>query len=111
MTTIAPRTIADPARARAHSLAAQSVSTIAINLDEIDQKDYAGAIEQLKHFIAAVTSDMAENELDTGGVMLLGAACIMVLREATLKWPDKLADVAPVALPAAPAAPERETEH
>lgn len=109
--TIAPRTIADPARARAHSLAEQSINTIAINLDEIDQKDYAEAVKQLLHFINAVTSDMAENKLDTGGVMLLGAACITVLREAILKWPNKLADVAPVPLPVAPAPPERETEH
>lgn len=108
-TTIGPRTIADPARARAHSRAERSIETIAINLDEIDQKDYAGAIDQLKHFIAAVTSDMAENKLDTGGVMLLGAACITVIREAVLEWRDKVADVAP-ARGAEFAPPEHEVE-
>lgn len=98
MTTVLPRPL-DPARARAHALAEQSIETIAVNLDEIDQKDYGGAITQLKHFIAAVTSDMAENKLDSGGVMLLGAACITVLREAVLKWPEHVRDVAPVPLP------------
>lgn len=77
-------------RERAHELAEKSILTIAHNLEEIDAKDYADAVAQLKGFLASTTNDIAENKLDTGGVMLLGAACVTLLREAVLAWPGKI---------------------
>lgn len=77
-------------RAHAQKLAEQSILTIAHNLDEIDQKDYAGAFKQLRTFMAHVADDVEKNKLDTGSVMLLGAACITLLREAVVKFPAQV---------------------
>lgn len=77
-------------REQAQAAAEQSITTVSRGLEEANPRDYAEAHRQLRQFMASVESDLDRNALDTGGVMLLGAACIALLREAILKWPEKM---------------------
>lgn len=84
-------------REQAHAAAEKSIITVGRGLEEANALDYADAHQQLRRFMAHVDDDLNRNALDTGAVMLLGAACIALLREAILKWPDKVnADRAPM---------------
>jgi hypothetical protein len=77
-------------REQAQAAAEKSIITVSRGLEEANALDYASAHRQLRQFMANVEGDLSRNALDTGGVMLLGAACVTLLREAILEWPEKI---------------------
>ncbi len=77
-------TDSNPERERARALVDQSIGRMVALLDGMYPPSYRTAWDQLQVCLSGIASDIAANKSLTPGVTALGAACVILLREALL---------------------------